>query len=460
MKKWLLIAIIFGVAFVASAETKLKDVPDDHWAAEGVYDLVKMGVTNGYPDGTFRGNKPITRYETAIFLSKLAKAIGGEDLKADLKALKDQIVEIKKTPPGLEVAGNYLGAWKTGNDNSSSGPQKATVADYRLMLTTSRELSEDARMKVNLDTMDYGFYDDGSASTAGRGLLASELLDLETSFKIDNVDLKVTYGPGPKQHAADPTQAIPSEVGVTYWRPNTGVMATTHLLGAEVGGGLFSRQTNTFDSTGKVNTGWLRGIVSYNFNRLFFLDSLKVDVSGDYLSKGLFSSTDRSIKAGINLFAPLGEKAEVSAGVGLGSSNSRMMAKGSVALKDPLDTGTVMTIKVAKVGSEYITPTFAAEEFDFAGYDYFNRPLESGTVNVGGELLQQVSDRARFFGRGDLRLNSEYKYEGPKARLTAEGGLSYNLAPNVNLDLAYRVHRDRGLANSSDLTSLGLMYRF
>ena len=99
--------IVIGLAGLAMAQLatteaqkiskyKLKDVPDDHWAAAAVYDLVNLGVTKGFPDGTYRGNKPINRYEIAIFLSKLAKSIGTDNLKADISDLRNQVVELKK----------------------------------------------------------------------------------------------------------------------------------------------------------------------------------------------------------------------------------------------------------------------------------------------------------------------------------------------------------------------------
>jgi len=137
-----------------------------------------------------------------------------------------------------------------------------------------------------------------------------------------------------------------------------------------------------------------------------------------------------------------------------------MMVKGSFSLKDPLDTGTVITVKAAKIGAQYIDERFAAEQLDLAGLDSFDRPLENGTVNFGGELVQTVSDRAKLIGKGDIRLSGDYKYQGDKARLTAQGGIEYNLAPNVDLDAAYRVHQDKGTGDTSDLAAVGLLYRF
>src|SRR6202020_2447239 len=44
----------------------LSDVPLNSWAYDAVNQLAKDGVIKGYPDGTFKGNRPMTRYEAAV----------------------------------------------------------------------------------------------------------------------------------------------------------------------------------------------------------------------------------------------------------------------------------------------------------------------------------------------------------------------------------------------------------
>jgi hypothetical protein len=481
MKKGLIVLLILGLTcWLAGqalaqetakglAQVKLKDVPDDHWAAGAVYDLVKMGVTKGYPDGTFRGTKPITRFETAIFLSKLAKAVGGDDLKAEIKALRDQLVEIKQAPKeSLVFSGNYEGDWRVGNLMATAGASREGLSSYRLVVAAQRELGQSADIKIRLDTMDYGFFDDGSTGQVGRGLLASDLLDIESNIKLDlsevnlsqPVNLKLTYGPGPKQHGTDPTGAFPSEIGLTYRRPETGVLASTKLFGADLRGGYYSLQGATLETSGQITTGKLTGGLSFLVERFLLLNSLKIDLTGDYISRGLFSSSERSLKAKLDLQAPLGAKAQAQTTVGIGRKPSQMMVAGTVALQDPLETGTVISLNAVKIGSEYIDTRFAAEQFDLAGYDNFDRPLINGTVNFGGQLVQQINDKARFVGKGDVRLTGDYKYEGSLARATVQGGFSYLLAPNVNLDAAYRVHQDRGTRDTTDMAAVGLLYKF
>lgn len=47
------------------------DVPADHWAAEAVARVTAAGVMGGLPDGTFQGDRAVTRYELASALDRL-----------------------------------------------------------------------------------------------------------------------------------------------------------------------------------------------------------------------------------------------------------------------------------------------------------------------------------------------------------------------------------------------------
>ena len=44
------------------------DVPEGHWAYEYVKTLADKGLLEGYPDGTFKGDQPMTRYEIAAMI--------------------------------------------------------------------------------------------------------------------------------------------------------------------------------------------------------------------------------------------------------------------------------------------------------------------------------------------------------------------------------------------------------
>ncbi len=56
---------------------QFKDVPKDHWAADYVQVVAADGVMKGYPDATFKGDKPVTRYELAVALERMIAFIEG-----------------------------------------------------------------------------------------------------------------------------------------------------------------------------------------------------------------------------------------------------------------------------------------------------------------------------------------------------------------------------------------------
>lgn len=53
-----------------SAPNPFSDVPAGHWAKNAVTVLASKGIIEGYGDATFRGDRNITRYEAAMMISK------------------------------------------------------------------------------------------------------------------------------------------------------------------------------------------------------------------------------------------------------------------------------------------------------------------------------------------------------------------------------------------------------
>jgi hypothetical protein len=75
------------------------DVPPNSWAYQAIAKLASEGLIKGYPDGQFKGQRPITRYEAAVLVNRVvdyleAKISAGQKVNADdiatVKALVDQ----------------------------------------------------------------------------------------------------------------------------------------------------------------------------------------------------------------------------------------------------------------------------------------------------------------------------------------------------------------------------------
>ena len=66
-----------GLTTNAGAASTFSDIDQGAWYAEAVGTAVGAGLMNGYPNGTFNPNAPITRQEIAVVLSKAAEFAGG-----------------------------------------------------------------------------------------------------------------------------------------------------------------------------------------------------------------------------------------------------------------------------------------------------------------------------------------------------------------------------------------------
>jgi len=109
-------------------------VPTDHWAYDAIDKLQAEGFVEGYPDGTFRGNRSFTRYEMAMVVARI-----WDRLVAELEALDIQ-----------------QGDWAT----------KSDLDDLRAMLEDLR-----AEFQAELDAMGIRLTDLENRMTAAEGRL-------------------------------------------------------------------------------------------------------------------------------------------------------------------------------------------------------------------------------------------------------------------------------------------------
>ena len=63
----------FNIKYIEeeSKVTRFKDVPETHWAYKAIEELAEKGIINGYEDGTFKPDAPITRAEVAAIISRM-----------------------------------------------------------------------------------------------------------------------------------------------------------------------------------------------------------------------------------------------------------------------------------------------------------------------------------------------------------------------------------------------------
>ena len=112
MKKSLVLAMAMALGVTASAyaANPFSDVPAGHWAYDAVNKLAAEGVVDGYPDGTYGGDKLMTRYEMAQIVAKaMAKGANVDKLAAEfadeLDSLGVRVANLEKKSDNVKITG-------------------------------------------------------------------------------------------------------------------------------------------------------------------------------------------------------------------------------------------------------------------------------------------------------------------------------------------------------------------
>ena len=112
MKKSLVLAMAMALGVTASAyaANPFSDVPAGHWAYDSISKLAAAGVIDGYGDGTFGGDKLMTRYEMAQIVAKaMAKGASVERLAAEfadeLENLGVRVANLEKKADNVKITG-------------------------------------------------------------------------------------------------------------------------------------------------------------------------------------------------------------------------------------------------------------------------------------------------------------------------------------------------------------------
>ena len=177
MKKLLALVAVFAlVAFAAPAfaANPFVDVPMNHWAYDAISQLAAKGIIQGYPDGTYRGNQPMTRYEMSMLVARaLATVDMDKASKEDVEMLKKLVVEFKDELDALgvrvdaldervAVLEENLGGWKfwgelrldakwTDEENGAYGVGNDTDFDLnRFRLWMSRQIDDKTTVTMRM----------------------------------------------------------------------------------------------------------------------------------------------------------------------------------------------------------------------------------------------------------------------------------------------------------------------
>ncbi|WP_329778657.1 S-layer homology domain-containing protein [Allisonella histaminiformans] len=295
MKKILAIAAVAALTAGVSAyaANPFSDVSTSDWAYQAVSQLSDQGIVEGYPDGTFRGQRNITRYELAQIIARL---MANEDqFNAEQRATIDKLAgEYADELDNLGVRVSNLEA-KVGNISWSGDARMKWAQSYS---DGNAEDGFDGRMRINAHAQ-------VNDSTYVEGLLRSDM-----NFK-DNSEDSNTYMQRLYVH-----HDFGSHVGVNVGKfaeffGQTGMFFDSDLKGAEMtytandafsltaGYGRFSDWDSKWNSDVKDNAEYgyaqingAAGRFAYTLDYIKGNDESKVEVYGGGLTIGLTDKFD------------------------------------------------------------------------------------------------------------------------------------------------------------------------
>lgn len=146
MKKSLVLsmAMALGISVTAFAANPFSDVPQGHWAYASINKLAAAGVVEGYPDGTFKGDHLMTRYEMAQIVAKVyAKgAINSNDklmaeFADELDNLGVRVAKLEKKSDNVKITGEVRALYQ-----DVDGADKSYAPELRTRLWLNGEIND------------------------------------------------------------------------------------------------------------------------------------------------------------------------------------------------------------------------------------------------------------------------------------------------------------------------------
>lgn len=433
MKYFLTFSLICCISVPVFAETYLRDVPAGHWASDAVYDLVRTGVTDGFPDGTFRGNKDITRYEIAAFLAKFGKSIAlqrGRNEKM-IEEMKTEIALVKYQQKKDQAENTVSGELESVARASLSTPRGGQFT-YRLKWNLTKTFDPRSSLRLSLDTLDAGF-----DSTASRDP-ATVLVDFEGKFMMGGLDATVSMGPGWLTHT-DATGLFPSENNSVYARPFGAfkITGTTNKLSLSTA--YVTRQAAT---SGKV------GVHEITVKAGLDLGAVNISLRPRYV---FVIGGTRDVLAELGVDLKPRPNLETNILLAAGDFSAGHSGQYLKLIQQIKNERTSLKLRLDKVGSNYRAANLA--EDDLVALNNFNRRILDGTADFGLAFSHRLTEAVALRWMGDYVTTVDYQYGSAYAGtyFLWQLGLRHSFSAQAGLEVFYRAYNvPSGLAQFAD----------
>lgn len=277
---------VLGVT-TAFAANPFSDVTPDSWAYQSVSQLASTGIINGYPDGTFKGQNNITRYEMA---QMVAKAMANQDranaeqqaminrladeFASELNNLGVRVAALENKVGNVKVTGDMRLRYRGSEDKGLFKKESKSKFDMRGRVQFNATVNENTEATIRLTSGDREFGDSQTADDT----------------KIDRVYVTHRFGDNVKVTAGRYNQVIGAGLLYDDTFDGANVKVGNEKVQLEAAYGYliegasahydFNKSNNEDTNTGFTYVG-LKGQVANNTTLGGFWGSFKGDIDDD-----------------------------------------------------------------------------------------------------------------------------------------------------------------------------------
>jgi hypothetical protein len=137
--------LVLAIASPAFAQP-FADVPTDHWAFDAIAELAAKGIIEGFPDGTFKGDRGVSRYEVAIIVARILARIEAIKIPAPAPAAAPQV-----TRTDVQTIQRLVNEFRA--ELAALGVRTTAVEEELTALkarTSAAKVTGDARLRYNV----------------------------------------------------------------------------------------------------------------------------------------------------------------------------------------------------------------------------------------------------------------------------------------------------------------------
>lgn len=425
----LILLIIYNPSFA-----DFKDVPKNHWAESSINNLVKLGITSGYPDDTFRGMQFMNRYEMAAMISNLLKSSKDytdmEKIYGELRIEYETLKYKNDNPDSLKIKGSFLGSAYFGNPATSG--EKGPKLNYRIFLSFFEKLGHDGMLKMNFDSLD-ALYNGQTKD------VFPNMFDFFGQTKLGRFDLVGTFGPGDVLHRE--TDGVNySDDSIIYSKPKPSLKISAPAgyldLSLEYIALKIGPSGNILTNEVTANIAFTRDMGKLGKTTIAFRP------------RYIWILGDKDIYSEISVNASPGDAFTANMALGAGSTGSNSGLSAKLGLKYETLAARI-ALNINKVGGEYRK---YFDKHEFVGLNYFNKYILDGSVDIGIDIFQVLNNFYSVGLKTDAVLASNLKYgkDNPGTSITTELSLLGKISEKASVRGFYRTYAVPSQVSSTD----------